>query len=265
MSIVEDVRPIGVMPAERRPVRALALLVLSRIILGLLLAGTAWAASIAWSAAAGEAAAGRPLVVATPTAVAARGTSVSAMLDDVRARVERQHGMLVELEMTRRDGTSAAVRLTVDLPGTVAVAVERLIASLAESELDEVSPRSVDPVPSGLRVSIDATVELAAALTGSAGTDARPAAVALADAAERAGVELRGVDVPARPQEPARLVASGHIADIIDLVDIIEQERSAPLRFRSVSLRRATSGEHEAVLTFGLREDVVRADSEVGR
>ena len=265
MSIVEDVRPIGVMPAERRPVRALALLVLSRIILGLLLAGTVWAGSVAWSAAAGEASAGRPLVVATPTAVAARGTSVSAMLDDVRARVERQQGMLVELEMTRRDGPSAAVRLTVDLPGTGAVAVERLIASLSASELDEVSPRSVDPVPSGLRVGIDATVELAAALTGTFEADGRPAAVALAEAAERAGVELRGVDVPARPHDPARLVASGRIRELVDLVDIVERERSAPLRFHSVSLRRATSGEHEAALTFGLREGVVRSDMEVAR
>ena len=257
MSVVDDVRHIGVVPAERRPVRALALLGLSRVVLGLLLGGIVWAASEMWSVA-GEAPDERPLVLAGPTAVAMTGTSVSGMLDDVRTRVERQGGMLVELDMTRRDGPDAAVRLTVDLPGTGAAAVERLVASLAASALDAASPRAVDPVPSGLRVSVDATVELAAALAGTAEPDARPAAVALADAAERSGVDLRGVGIPARAQDPVRLVASGSIAAVVDLLDIVEQEYGAPQRFRSVTLRRTAPGEYETVLTFGLREDVVR-------
>lgn len=262
MSIVEDVRPIGVTPAERRPVRALALLVLSRIILGLLVVGLVWAASVVWSAVDDEDTEVRPIVLVEPTAVVATGTSVSAMLEDVRTRVERQGGVLVELEMTRRDGPIAVIRLTVDLPGTGAAAVERVVASLERSELAEVSPRSVDPVPSGLRVRIDATVEVAVALTASIEADGRPAAVALADAAERSGVELRGVDIPARRQDPVRLVASGPATGIVDLIDIIEQERSAPMRFRSVSVRQATSGQYETVLMFGLRPDVVHSDPE---
>lgn len=264
MSIVEEIGSIGVTPAERRPVRALALVGLSRAVLGVLVAGTVWAASVTWSAATGAASTGRPLVV-SPTPGVAAGTSVSGMLDDVRSRVERQGGTLGELDMARRDGRSAAVRLAVDLPGTGAAAVERLVTSLAGSALDEVSPRSVDPVPSGLRVRIDATVELAAAPPTRSQADGRPAAVALAQAAERSGVAIRGVEVPARPQDPARLVASGGLRELVQLVDIVERELSAPLRFRSVSVRRPASTEHEAVLTFGLREDGDRIGVEAGR
>ncbi len=264
MSIVEDVRPIGVRPAERRPVRALALLSVSRATVGLLIVAIAWAASVVRSASPDYGAEVRPLVLVERSPVARSGTSVAAMLDDVRTRVDRQGGTLVELDLDRRSGGDAALRLVVDLPGTGSTAVDRLAASLSESELDEAAPRSVDPVPSGLRVSIDAALTLGAARPGADAPEGRAAAVALAEAAERAGVELRGVVIPAREQDPVRLVATGASSAVVALVELIEQEHSSPQRFRSMSVRRTPAGQYEAVLTFGLRQDVARLESEVG-
>lgn len=257
MSVIEDVGPIGVRPAERRPVRALALAVLSRVMIVVLLVTVAWAAIAVRSVIAVGRIEERPLTVVERPAVEPAGTSVGAMLEDVRARIAREGASLVDVEVTRRSGAAASVRLTTELPRSGASAVDRLIASLARGELTDPTPRSVDPVPSGLRVSIDASIELASAPPAVTAPDGRAAAIVLADAAERADVELRSVEVPDRPQDPVRLATTGDLADLVRLVEMVEREHSAPPRFRGVSVRRTTSGAHDMVLSFVLSEDAI--------
>lgn len=256
MSVADEVQPIGIRPAERRPLRALALVGLSRTVLGLMVVGLGWTTHVAWSSMADEASAGRSLVIVEPASIAFSGTSIAAVLDDVRTGIGRLGGSFVDLDVARRSDPGASVRMTVDLPSTSASGVDRLVATLGATQLADLSLRSVDPVPSGLRVVVDASVELASAAPDTAVPDVRAPAVALAAVAERSGVELRGVDIPARPREPVRLAVVGRIEDLIDLVERIEQEHSAPMRIRSLTLRRATADEHEAVLMFVLREDV---------
>lgn len=259
MSIIEEVELIGVRAAERKPLRALVLALLSRAMIGLLIIAVAWAVITVRSASAGAGIEGRPFAVVEPVAVAPTGTSIGAMLDDVRVKVAGQGGSLIDLELARRSGVAAPVRLTLELNEASAPAVDRLIASLAQGGMIDPTPRSVDPVPSGLRVRIDASVELASASPVDPGPVGGAVALILADAAERAGVELRGVEVPERPQEPVRLATSGELAALVRLIHIVEEEHSAPLLFRDVSVRRLPSGDHDMTLVFGLREDVVRA------
>lgn len=256
MSIIEEVGPIGVRPAAQRPVRALALLGLSRLILGMVVTGIAWASWIVGVQPSGETTEVRALVILEPDSATPSGTSVASVLSHVRTGVERQAGTLVDLDLSRRTGGDASVRLTVDLPGTSVASADRLISTLGASHLADLMPRAVDPVPSGLRVSLDAVVELASAEPGGTTPDGRAPAVALAEVAERAGVQLRGVDVPAIDRDVVRIAASGRISDLVDLVDRIERHHSAPMRIRSLSVRRVGDGVHEAVLMFELREDV---------
>lgn len=258
MSAVEDVGPIGIVQAERRAMHALVLAFLSRGMVGVLVVAVAWATTAVRSAAGDAGLDARPVLVAARPDVAPVGTSVGAMLEDVRLRVVREGATLIDLEVTRGGGASASVRLTIDLARSDAATVDRLVAGLERGELTEPTPRSVDPVPTGLRVGIDASVELASAAPSLPEREGRAAVIALADAAERAGVELRGVDVPERPRDPVRLSATGDLSALVRLVDIVEQEHSAPLRFRRVSMQRSTSGAYDVALSFGLREDVVR-------
>lgn len=263
MSLIEDVRPIDVQRTARPPIRAIALVVLSRAMVVVIVIVLAWAVSVIRPLSAGDRMQERPLTLVARSAVDPVGSSIAAMLDDVRSRAGREGGSIVDLELTRRDRTVAPVRLTVDLPGTDAAAVDRLVASLASSELIDPRPRSVDPTPAGLRITMDAALELMAAPPDGRAPDARAAAVALAEVAERAGVELRGASIPERPQDPVRLLTSGELAAHVRLISSIEQEHSAPLRFREVFLRRTSSDGYEAILSFVLREDVHRSSAEV--
>lgn len=264
MSVVEEVRAIGIQQAQQRPLRALTLVLLSRVVLGLLAVSLAWAGWVASDAAADRTVDPPPLTVVDRAVIAPAGTSVSRFLDDLRERLGRNGASLVELELARSSGTTGSVRLTIDQPGTGAAPVDRLIASLERSALDDVAPRSVDPVPAGTRVTVDAEVILVAAPADGAVPDGRAAAVVLADSAERSGVELRGVGIPSRTHDPVRLAASGDLAAIVRLVGAIENEHSAPRRLRSVSLRRGGDG-YEVALSFELRQDVTRGEAEVGR
>lgn len=261
MSTVEDIRQIGILQAERRPLRALVLATLSRLMVGALLIATAWAANAVRSVAADEGIHARPLRVVEGPVVATSGTSVGALLEDVRVRVVADGGRVVAGEVTRRSGADATVRLTAELPGSGAADVDRLVVSLRHTELDDLATRAVDPVPSGLRVTLDASLALAAARPSATRPDRSAAAVALAQAAERSGTELRGVDVPDQPQEPVRLAAAGELAALIRLVDVIEREHSAPRRIRSLALTRTSSGTYELAMSFSLREDAPPATS----
>lgn len=264
MKVIETVAPIGVRPAEQQPLRAIVLAVLSRVTVGVLLVAVAWASIAVRSTIAADGIDGRPLRVVERPAVTPTGTSVAVMLEDVRVRVAREGARLVDAEVARRGGGVASVRLTVETPMTDAAAVDRLVASFALGELSEPTPRSVDPVPSGLRVSIEASIDLASAPSTTTSPDGRAPAIVLADAVERVGVELRGVDVPDRLQDPVRLATNGDLAALVRLVEIVEREHSAPLRFRSVTLRRSASGLHDMVLSFGLRQDT-QSSAEAGR
>lgn len=256
MSIVEDVPPVGVRPAERRPVRALALLGVSRVVSATLVMAVVWVGHVVLSQPPDAVMHGRPLVIIEPLSEATTGVSVAGLIEDVHATVARLGGSLVDLELEHRGGGAAAVRFTADLPGESAATVDRLVATLERTELAGMVPRSVDPVPSGLRVAVDAEVELAPAAPDAGVSDGRATAVVLAEVAEHVGVQLRGVDVPPRTQDPVRVTATGRLDAVVDLIDGIEQEYSAPLRFRSVSVRRTAAQEHEAVLLFLMREDV---------
>lgn len=264
MSIIEDVRPIGAQRTQRTPTRAVMLVVLSRSMLVLLVIALAWAASVLRSPGTGGGLQERPLTLVDRPAPEPVGSSIASMLDDVRTRVGREGGSVADLELARRDDALASVRLTIDLSAADAATVDRVVASLDGSELTDPRPRSVDPTPGGLRITLDALLELVAAVPDGRAPDGRAAAVALAEVAERSGVEMRGASIPEGSQDPVRLVASGDLAALVRLIGAIEQEHSAPRRFRQVSLRRSAQNGYEAVLSFGLRDDVHGPSEESG-
>lgn len=261
MSVTDDVTPIGVEQARLRPARAVALLVLSRAMIVLVVAALTWAVGVTRPMRADGGMEERPLVLVARPDVAPDGTTVAAMLDGLRTAARREHAEILDVHLVRREGASASVRLTVELPGTDAARVDRLVASLAGGELMDLRPRSVDPTPAGLRITMDAEVELMAVPPDGRVPDERAAAVALAEVAERAGVALRGASIPDRAQDPVRIVASGDLVALGHLVAGIEQEHSAPLRFRELTLRRSAADAYELVLRFVLREDVHRTPS----
>lgn len=261
MSVIEEIDPIAVQRSERRPLRAIVLVVMSRSLVVLLVIVLVWVVNALRPLDAADMQQ-RPLTLVERPALDPVGSSIAPMLDDVRVRVGREGGSIVDLELARRDGALASVRLTLDLPASDSATVDRVVASLESSELTDLRPRSVDPTPAGLRIALDATLELMAAAPDGRISDGRAAAVAMAQVAERSGVELRGASIPERPQDPVRLEASGELAALVRLVSSIEQEHSAPLRFHQLSLRRSAQGGYELVLRFRLREDIYRSSAE---
>lgn len=253
---MDEVLPIGVHPVQRKPLRALVLVGVSRTMVTLLAAAVAWTASIARSVDAGTLGAlGGTLAVAESIGPVAGTASIAAMLDDVASRSARDRASLVDVEVTRGGDRRAGVVIVVDVLGEGSRSVDAFVASLEQGVLDDVRPRSVDRVPTGHRLRIDGGFELVAAPVATTSRDARATAVVLAELAESAGVQLGGATVATEGSEPVRISVAGRMDGLVRLVDLIESGISAPTRIRSLSIRRTSSGAHEASLVFTLREE----------
>lgn len=263
MNVAEDVATVGVQPATQRATGAVVLALLSRLTVVILVLSVAWAAVIARSVGVDDRARIESGSMPSQPTDAEAGMSIGALLDDLRERTGRAGGDVVDIEMVREAGPTALVTLTADVTRGTAAGVDRFIASLRSSRLRDVSARSVDPLPTGLRVTVRGRITVAAFGTEGTFVDDGATAVLLAQAAERAGVELRAVGIPERERDPIRMAVTGDLASIARLVGDIEDRYSAPLRFRSVSIRRVELEVYEAAMLFALREDAIGLHPEV--
>ena len=263
MTVAEREAAVGVQAATQRATGAVVLALLSRLTVVILVLSVAWAAVLArsvgvddWTRIVSES------MLSDPTD-AAQGMSIGALVDDLRERTARAGGDVVDIELVREAGPTARVTLTADVRRETAAGVDRFVASLVSSRLRDVSARSVDPLPTGLRLTVDGRIMLAAFGTDGTFVDEGATAVLLAHAAERAGVELKAVGIPEREGDPIRMAVTGDLAGVAGLVGDIEVRYSAPLRFRNVSIRRVESQVYEAAMLFALREDRIGLFPEV--
>jgi hypothetical protein len=253
MRVRSDMQPeVGAEIVTARPWRAVTLAWASRmaLVVGLLVVG--WAVVATSSADVQQLAAGVPVARAHEVEDGPGRTPASS-LREIAARVERSGARLVALDLGRPDARSAAVRIDVITSTTHAAGIDRVVTALGRSGLTAVTPTSLHPVPSGVRVSLDADLQIRVAPLPPV-VDLRPVGVRIAETAEVAGVELRRLDVPPDLRSPVRLEARGDMEAVGELLERIETEHSAPLRFESVVVREVSEDIWEMVVVFRVRE-----------
>lgn len=248
--VIDDV---GVRPADRRPDRAIALVVLSRATLVLMLVLGAWAVHLALGGASGAD------VLAVPRATVVldtAGTDHAGLLGGVTAGVRDVSGRIVELDVGTNVARRAPVRMRVEVPARGAADVDRLVRRVAAAGLDDVTVQGVTPVAAGVVVELAGSVLLrASGAAGAAGaadvaagelrseTDAggRAGLVVLSEVVERSGARLRRLELLS-DGTGVRIDVAGVPDELVALVSTLEMEHSSPLDLRSLRLRAGADG-----------------------
>jgi len=180
----------------------------------------------------------------------------------VRARI-------VELEIVPGTGTRAEVRARIDTPGGDASSVAQVVAALDQARLDAPRVRTVTPVPDGARLEVTAGVERASApLSLHEGLVPEPhsadLSVALTELVQRSGAELRRLEVrdPGGAEDggTVRLAVRAAAEPLVALLDALEREHTAPLRFTAWRVE-AIGDELELAATFVRRSAVSGRDA----
>jgi hypothetical protein len=256
--VIDDV---GVRPADLRPDRAIALVVLSRVTLVLMVALAAWAVHVALSGPSG------PDTLAVPRATVvldSAGTDHASLLEGVLASVRGTGGRVVDLDIGAHVERRAPVRMRVVLPAGGAGEVDRLVRRVVASGLEDVTAQGVTPVAGGVVVEMAATIRLRGTGTAAVGavvgagtavetgTDPRAGLVVLSEVVERSGVRLRRLELLG-DGSGVRVDVAGVTDELVALVATLERSHSSPLDFRSVRLRAGADGVADLDLLFALR------------
>ena len=252
--IIDDV---GVQPADGRPDRAIALVLLSRATLALMVVLAAWAVHLALSGASGSEALALPR---TTVVLETGGIDHAGLLEDVVTGVRGAGGRLVELDVGHHVARRASVRMRVEMSGRGAGEVDRLVRSVASAGLEDVTPQGITPVVGGVIVDIAGAVWLRGPSTAPAAVDARSGLVVIGGVVERSRVGLRRLEL-LPDGSGMRIEVTGPIEDLSVLVAKLEQDYSSPADFRSFRFRSASGEDADLDIVLGLRSDSVSGDA----
>lgn len=252
MTTIEDVPDIAgvVVPARSRPSRATMLAIVSRLVLAAVVVSGVWAWLAVRDAAPPSGAAAPVPAMGDTAAEEAAGTTLADLLVGLATTMRGSSARLHELEIGTPDGVRVPVALRVELRSGDSAAVERIVRALEGSGFEDVTARSVTPVPAGVHLDLAARVTLASLAPIRGPEEPRPAAVALTDAVARAGASLQRLEVPAEEGEPVRMEARGDLVTLAALVADLEERHTAPLRFVGLGLRAGSDDILDARLVF---------------
>lgn len=248
--------PVGQGPAvtlSRRPVRALALLVLSRLLLGAMLVLPVLLVVERYGSDPLPEPSREPGEGAVSDGDGVGLTGLVALLDVQGTGTAGTH-RVVDLVVAPAGTGAADVQVVVLSAVDGAGTVEAATTSLSQAGLRSVRVGSVLAVPEGVRIEADARVVLSSAplpAIPSAG-DAR-LATDLPPRIAEVGADLVRLDVPRQDGAPARLVVRGTRDELLDVAH--ELERGFTSSRRLVALRAVSTpdGRYELQVSFGLR------------
>lgn len=240
----------------RRPVRALALVALSRILIVGMLALPVLLHLLGRDP-------GAPNVVprgpgAATDAAQAAGEGVG--LADLVALLapggpgEPSSHRVVELSAGAARAGVSDLQLVVVSPQAGGDAVDDALEALTAADLGSLRVRSVAAVPEGLRMEVDARVVLSSARLPEvpAGGEER-LATDLAVLLGAAGADLVRIDVTGRDGAPPRLVARGTRDELLAVTSGLEQGFTSPHRLAALRIVTSPDGRYEMTVTFRLR------------
>jgi hypothetical protein len=245
--VIDDV---GIRPAGARPTRAIALAVLSRVILGLLMVVGLWTVLLA----VGEPS--RPAALAVPRTtvmVDRSGTDLAGLVERVVTGVGSTGGRLVELDVGTHVSRTAPVRMRVQQRGASGGEVDRLVLRTAAAGVDAAVPQGVTPVAGGFLIELEGSVLISPVGPDDGPVDARADLVVLSEVVERTGVRLRRLELLSDVTATVRLDVTGTLDELVALVTAVEQGHGAPLGIRSLRLRAADEHVADLDLVFALR------------
>jgi hypothetical protein len=240
---------VGVRPADLRPDRAIALVVLSRTTLALMVGLGVWVGHVALHGPSG------PDALAIPRAsvvLDTAGTDHAGLLEGVVESVRGAGGRVIELDVGAHVTRRAPVRLRVELPGRGAGEVDRLVRRVEAAGLEDVTPQGVTPVAGGVVLEIAGAVWLRGALGAEVRTDARAELVVLSDIIERSGARLRRLEL-LNDGSGVRLDVAGTTGELVALVATLEKGSISPLDLRSFRFRERGDDGADLDLVFGIR------------
>jgi hypothetical protein len=187
---------------------------------------------------------------APPRDISVGGVTIARLISSVTREVRGVRAQVVELEIAPLEDVRAEIRLRIDLPDGGAGSIAHVLAALSRANLEEPQVRAVTTAPAGARIDVvavvsRATAPLVASVDGRSMDPTRDVSVELTDLMLRSDVELRRLEVRdgGQPDGSAivRLVVRSQAADLIRLVEELEQEHTAPMRI--TSLRMEATGE----------------------
>ncbi len=204
---------------------------------------------------------GGTALAAAPSArglAAANGTTISAMLLGLDRAVASVRGDIVEVRLDDVRGADPRLTLRVELPGSEAAIIARLMDRMQSDGVEQPSVDSVTATPGGALLVVVGTVRPTTGPRSAAGIVPADAdvSVRLAELATDAEVELRRIETGGtRHEGMVRLVAAGPLVALAGLVERIEDGPSSPARIRSVRVDRVSAdGTHQLDVGFLLRE-----------
>lgn len=240
---------IGERPV-RRATRALLLSAASRLVVLVLVVG----AAVLWVSGAGGAIGDRhgtaaPVLVPDPSDVDARGHAVTEVLRALEAVAGGPDLELVTVELGRPAGRRAPLSLRVEV-SEGSDAISGMLASVERAGIEQPFVRSVAAVPRGVLADVTGEVMLSVARLPSVPLGDVPLTVRLAEEVERSGAVLRRLEAEQQGERAVRLEVDGPPDVVLELLEHVEREHAAPVRFASVMSRAIGPDERRLAVVF---------------
>jgi hypothetical protein len=186
------------------------------------------------------------------------GPAVSALVDGLAGAAVTVGGDIVEIRLDNPRALHGGLTFRVDVPGSGASTIARLLARLERIGIDQPRVTSVMAVPGGSRIDVIGAYvpSMRARSRTTAQQDHADVSVRIADLTQEAGVDLRRLETgDADRNGTVRVIGTGTRDGIVRLISELERDLSAPSRIRSLRVRPTSDrGSYEVDLQFVIRE-----------